>query len=155
MWMNRLPLSTALLVIGLIFGAQADESPAAAADYLIALRQTGMAIQSSVVAAILQAIGTNADIVPFAATGDAMAEWSQGLPDQFPPGTESGQNTQARPAVWSDRAGFEKAAANLTVAAQAMAKAATAGNQSEFIKAFRATSLACATCHVTYRSGRN
>jgi cytochrome c556 len=70
-------------------------------------------------------------------------------------GTESGQHTQARPAVWSDRAGFEKAATNLTVAAQAMAKAAAANNQREFINAFRATSLACATCHVTYRSGRN
>jgi cytochrome c556 len=114
-----------------------------------------MAIQSSVVASILQAISANVDIVPFEATSDAMAKWSQRLPDLFPPGTDSGHNTQARPAVWSDRAGFEKAAANLTIAAQAMAKAAAAGNQSEFIKAFRATSLACATCHVTYRSGRN
>jgi cytochrome c556 len=153
--MNKLLLSMAILGIGGICGAQADDSQAAAADDLIAVRQAGMAVQSSVVAAILQAIGTNADIMPFAATGDAMAEWSQGLPELFPPGTESGQNTQARPAVWSDRAGFEKAAANLTVAAQAMAKAAAAENQREFINAFRATSLACATCHVTYRSGRN
>jgi cytochrome c556 len=153
--MNKLLLSMAILAIGGNCGAQADDSQAAAADDLIAVRQAGMAVQSSVVAAILQAIGTNADIMPFAATGDAMAEWSQGLPELFPPGTESGQNTQARPAVWSDRAGFEKAAANLTVAAQAMAKAAAADNQREFINAFRATSLACATCHVTYRSGRN
>jgi cytochrome c556 len=153
--MNRLLLSMAILGVGGICGAQADDSQAAATDAVIAVRQAGMAVQSSVVAAILQAIGTNADIMPFAATGDAMAEWSQRLPDLFPPGTESGQNTQARPAVWSDRAGFEKAAASLTVAAQAMAKAAAADNQREFINAFRATSLACATCHVTYRSGRN
>jgi cytochrome c556 len=153
--MNKLLLGMALLAIGGICGAKADNPPAATADDPIAVRQSGMAMQSSVIAAILQAIGTNADIVPFEAAGDAMAKWSQGLPDLFPPGTESGQNTQARPAVWSDRVGFEKAAANLTVAAQAMAKAAAAGNQAEFIKAFRATSLACATCHVTYRSGRN
>ena len=153
--MNKLLLSMAILAIGGTHGARAEASPAAAADDLIAVRQAGMAVQSSVVAAILQAIGTNADIMPFAAAGDAMAEWSQGLPELFPPGTESGQNTQARPAVWSDRAGFETAAANLTVAAQAMAKAAAADNQREFINAFRATSLACATCHVTYRSGRN
>jgi cytochrome c556 len=153
--MNQLLLSMAILAIGGILGARAENAPAASADDLIAVRQVGMAIQSSVVAAILQAIGTNADITPFEATGDAMAEWSQGLPSLFPAGTEAGHATQARPAVWSDRAGFEKAAANLTIAAQAMAKAAAADNQREFINAFRATSLACATCHVTYRSGRN
>jgi cytochrome c556 len=153
--MNKLLLSMAILGIMGTYAASADDAPAASADEVIAVRQAGMAVQSSAVAEILQAIGTNADITPFEATGDAMAEWSKGLPGLFPPGTESGQNTQARPAVWSDRAGFENAAANLTKAALAMAKAAAANNQREFINAFRATSLACATCHVTYRSGRN
>jgi cytochrome c556 len=151
-YMNKLLLSIALLAIGRIHGAHADGPMP---DELIAARKASMEAQSSLLAAIMQAIVVNADIRPFAATGEAIATWSRDLLDLFPTGTEAGNDTQARPAVWSDRAGFEKAAANLTEAAQTMAKAAAAGDQAEFIKAYRGTMLACAACHVTYRFGRN
>ena len=75
------------------------------AEDLIAVRQGSMAMQATVIAAILQAIATDADIAPFADAGNAMAEWSRGMPALFPPGTEVGNNTQARAVVWSDRAG--------------------------------------------------
>jgi cytochrome c556 len=144
-----------LLPIGGIHGAQADGPPAVTPDALIAARKASMEAQSSLLAAIMQAIIVNADIRPFAATGDAIAAWASDLPDLFPAGTEVGNDTQARPAVWSDRAGFEKAAAKLTEAAQTMAKTAASGDQAEFLKSYRGTMLACAACHVTYRSGRN
>jgi cytochrome c556 len=153
--MNRLLLSIALVGTASLHAGSAENPPAPTADDLIAARKAGMEVQSSTIAAILQAIGANADITHFEAAGDAIAAWGQALPELFPPGTETGQDTQARPAVWSDRAGFEKAAAKLTAAARTMAKAAAAGNQSEFINAFRATNLACAACHFTYRFGRN
>jgi cytochrome c556 len=153
--MKTLALSLAILSISGVLGANAQGPPSGSADDLVLARKSGMEVQASVIAAILQAIGTSADISQFAGAGDAMAAWSQTIPELFPAGTEAGNDTQARPAVWSDRAGFEKAAAILTAAAQSMAKAAAAGNQSEFIRAFRATSLACASCHVTFRSGRN
>jgi cytochrome c556 len=153
--MNRLLLSIALLGFVGIQGAKADDPPAVAADDLIAARRTGMEMQASVIAAILQAIAANADITQFAAPGDAMAAWGKDMLELFPPGTEGGQDSKASPAVWSDRAGFENAAARLTTAAQAMAKAAAAGDQTEFINGFRATNLACANCHFTYRFGRN
>ena len=153
--MNRLLLSMAILAIGGIHRVQADDPPAVTPDELITARKASMEAQSSRLAAIMPAIVINADIRPFAATGDAIAAWADDLPNLFPTGTEAGNDTQARPAVWSDRAGFEKAAAKLTEAAQTMAKAAAAGDQAEFIKAYRGTMLACAACHVTYRSGRN
>ena len=153
--MNRLVIGIALLVVVGILGAPADGSPPSSADDLVTARKAGMEDQAAVIASILQSIGTNADVAQFAAAGDAMAAWSETIGELFPPGTEAANGTQARPAVWSDRDGFEKAAADLTKAARAMAKAAAAGDQPAFITAYRATSLACAACHVTYRSGRN
>jgi cytochrome c556 len=153
--MKKLALSMALLGIGGVLGANAQGSLAGTADDLIVARKAGMEAQASTIAAILRAIGAGADIMPFEAAGVAMAAWGQALPELFPVGTEVGNDTQARPAVWSDRAGFERAAANLTAAAQSMAKAAAAGNQAEFIRAFRVTNLACAACHFSYRFGRN
>jgi cytochrome c556 len=122
---------------------------------LITARRAGMQVQASTIAAILNAIAGNADITQFAAAADAIAARGRDMVALFPRGSEGGPDTKAASAVWSDRAGFESAAAGLTTAAQAMAKAAAAGNQADFIRAFRATSLACATCHVTYRYGRN
>jgi cytochrome c556 len=153
--MNRLLPSIALLAIGSIHGVQADDAPAVTPDELIAARKAGMEVQSLLLAAITQGIITGADIRPFEATGNAISAWGTNLLELFPAGTEVGNDTQARAAVWSDRAGFEKAAAKLTEAAQRMAKAAAGGDQAEFIRAYRGTMLACAGCHVTYRSGRN
>jgi cytochrome c556 len=147
--MKALLASFALLLTGGLQGAQAD-----APEELIIARKASMETQSAKLAAITQAIVINADVKQFATTGEEIAEWSQGIVAMFPDGTE-GQGSDARPAVWSDRPGFEKAAANLGDAAQRMAKAATGGDQSAFLRAYRGTMLACAACHFTYRTGRN
>ena len=138
-----------LLAIGVVQDAQAD-----APEELIIARKASMEEQSAKLAAITQAIVINADIAQFASTGEEIAEWSKGIAAMFPDGTD-GHGSDARPAVWSDRPGFEKAAANLEVAAERMAKAATGGDQSAFLRAYRGTMLACAACHFTYRTGRN
>jgi cytochrome c556 len=153
--MSRLLLAIAILAVGSVRAAAPCDTPVAAADEWIATRQAGMAFQASLIADIVRAIGTEAEIAPFAGVGEAIAAWSMALPDLFPVGTERGHGTRALPAVWSDRAGFEQAAASLTQAALTMAKAAGAGDRPAFIKAAGATSLACARCHFTYRFGLN
>jgi cytochrome c556 len=153
--MNRLLLVVALLAVWSIQRGTTQGPASAAADDLIAARQAGMVIQASLIADILRAVGSNADISPFEDAGEAIAAWAVALPDLFSEGTEHGHNTRALPAIWSDRAGFEQAATNLTQSALIMAKAAAANNQFEFIKAFRATNLACAKCHFAYRYGLN
>jgi cytochrome c556 len=153
--MTNLPRIFALLAIAAVQAAMADDSPPPNAADLIAARRAGMEVQATRIAAILKTVGTDADVTQFAADAAAMAAWGQDIPALFPPGTEGGPDTKASAAVWSDRPGFENAAARLTTAAESMAKAAAAGDQPAFIKAFRATSLACAACHVTYRFGKN
>jgi cytochrome c556 len=139
----------ALLAIGGLHGAWAD-----APEELIVARKASMEEQSARLAAITQAILVNADVTQFATTGEQIADWSKGIVAMFPDGTD-GHGSDARPGVWLDRSGFERAAANLEAAAERMAKAAAAGDQSAFRRAYRGTMLACAACHFTYRTGRN
>ena len=152
--MNKLLLCVALLGMGVIYGARAEDPPATAADDLIATRQADMAIQTSLLEAIMMAIGADADIVPLKDAAGAIEALGMAIPELFPEGTERGHNTRALPAVWSDRAGFEKAAANLTEAARRMANAAATDNRPEFAKANLATVAACSTCHMAYRGAR-
>ena len=127
--MNKLLLCVALLGMGGIYGARAEDPPATVADDLIATRQADMAIQTSLLEAIMMAIGADADIMSLKDAAGAIEALGTAIPELFPEGTERGHNTRALPAVWSDRAGFEKAAANLTEAARRMANAAATDNR--------------------------
>jgi cytochrome c556 len=152
--MNKILLCVALLGMGGIYGARAGDPLPTTADELIATRQADMAIQTSLLESIMMAIGAEADILPLKDAADAIEALGMAIPDLFPEGTERGHNTRARPAVWSDRAGFEKAAANLTEAARRMADAAATDNRPEFAKANLATVAACSVCHMAYRGAR-
>ena len=68
----------------------------------------------------------------------------------FPPGSETGQGTEAAPAIWEDRAGFEKA---LATWGEAVDAAIVANPQSlEETKAAAGPIFnACKGCHDDYR----
>lgn len=152
--MSKLLLCAAFLGMGGIYGTRAEERAATTADDLIATRQADMAVQTSLLESIMMAIGADADILPLKDAAEAIEALGMAIPELFPEGTERGHNTRARPAVWSDRAGFEKAAANLTEAARRMANAAATDNRTGFAKANLETVAACSTCHMAYRGAR-
>jgi cytochrome c556 len=64
----------------------------------------------------------------------------------FPEGSEKGANTEAGPAIWSDRAGFD-AAVNKFVADTS----ATVTDLDSFKAAFGAATANCGACHKAYR----
>jgi cytochrome c556 len=68
----------------------------------------------------------------------------------FPPGSETGEDTEAAPAIWEDRAGFDQALANWT---DAVAAAIDANPQSlEAMKPVVGPVFkSCKGCHDTYR----
>jgi cytochrome c556 len=70
--------------------------------------------------------------------------------DLFPEGSETGEETRAAPAIWEDRAGFEKALADFGAAADA-ALAASPGTLDEARPALGPVFQACRSCHETYR----
>lgn len=72
----------------------------------------------------------------------------------FPHGTgaEAGVVTRARPEIWSDPRGFERAGAGLLVAARNLNRAAQSGNVESVRAAVPPLARACRACHDSYRA---
>lgn len=70
--------------------------------------------------------------------------------DLFPPGTETGMDTEAAPAIWEDRDGFDQALANWREAIDA-AIAANPMNLEDAKPVAGAVFKTCKGCHDTYR----
>ncbi|GAB6052984.1 cytochrome c [Magnetospira thiophila] len=68
----------------------------------------------------------------------------------FPEGSTHPES-KARPEVWSDRAGFEKAAERAVTAAEALQAAVESGEGDQLAKAFDGLFSACKNCHESYR----
>jgi cytochrome c556 len=150
--MKRLLLIVALLAVGVVHGVRAEGTVSAPADDFIAARQAGMDLQFALVGNVKRILESKSDTKLSKDAGDAIAAWGRAIPGLFAPGTDRGHNTRALPVIWSDRSGFEKAASNLTEAAQALSKAASAGNEADVATAFQSTGQACSACHRTYRA---
>lgn len=90
----------------------------------------------------------------YAAAG--LAKWAKALPSLFPRGTVLGQtdvSTQAEPAVWTDRKGFEAAAATYAVATAELARRAQANDGPGFKAQLAEVKEACSACHASYKAG--
>lgn len=81
----------------------------------------------------------------FAALSDKFA----GFAELFPPGSDVG-DTKAKPAIWSDRAGFDAASAGFRKALADNAPAA--GTEDGFKAGFTAVANACRACHQSYKN---
>jgi len=84
------------------------------------------------------------------ASFETFDEASAQLGDLFPPGSETGQDTEAAPAIWEDRAGFEDALATWAGAVDA-AIAANPQTLDETKPVAGEVFKACKGCHDNYR----
>jgi cytochrome c556 len=73
------------------------------------------------------------------------------IPSLFPPGTESGFNTKAGPAIWSDFEGFKALSDKMATDAKAAAEAATTLDGLKGV--LNQVGQNCQACHEKYRSG--
>jgi len=80
----------------------------------------------------------------------AMNAAALGFGGKFPEGSETGAETEAAPAIWSDRAGFDAAIAALIADTDA-AIAAEAGDLETMRAAFGTVAENCKSCHESYR----
>lgn len=120
---------------------------------IIAVRKAGQDLVLGDFTGMVQAAKNKLpDVKPFAASALALAHWEPQFVQMFPPGTEHGDNTKALPAIWSDRAGFEKAADKLTTEATKLAGIAKAGDQAAFAPQVKAVGDACTACHKQFRA---
>jgi cytochrome c556 len=146
-------MAGAVLAVGVVGSAYAQGTVPMSADAIIAARQAGYDNMSASVADMKRAVEAKVtEVKPFKNNADAIVHWARAVPSLFPPGTEKGHNTKALPTVWSDRAGFEKAAANLATAGEALSKAAADNDAAAFAVAFQNTGKACGGCHHDFRA---
>ena len=141
-------LGSALVPAGL---AWADATIHLPAEQIIESRQSGQDVIYAVIADMKAAVAAKADVKPFADSAGALARWFHNFPNLFPAGTETGHDTKARPEVFSDSAGFAKAAQDASDAAASLAEAAKAGDQAAFAEKFKALGAACGACHKAYK----
>ncbi len=94
--------------------------------------------------------GAEAKKIAYAA--DGLAAWAKALPAMFPPGT--GPNvvqTYAKAEVWTDRAGFLKAAANYIAQTEKLSVLAHANDTDGFKTQLVVVGDACKSCHDLYQ----
>jgi len=125
---------------------------AGSADAIIAGRQAAYDLMAGNGAAMKATVDGGLAVKPLLPGAKGMAAWARAIPGMFPAGTDTGHNTKALPAVWSDRAGFEKSAAALATAADKLVVSANADDKAAFATAFKETTDACGACHHDYRA---
>lgn len=143
--------ATAMMLVaaaGLL--AAAVERRRADADDLIAARQAAMALSGATFGGMKAAIDGGGDVTKLGFSAKALTAWAHALPGLFPVGSDGG-TTKALPTVWSDRAGFEKAAANYEAEARKLGDLAKAGDKAGVAAQWTVVRGACQACHDGYR----
>jgi cytochrome c556 len=142
----------ALATGGLATAQAPGMSPDSAAKF-IAVRQAGLDMSAVTLGSMFKAPeGTEAKAMGFQA--NALSRWSQVLPTLFPAGTgaESGAKTRALPTIWSDRPGFDKAAADYQAATAKLLEMSKANDTAGFKAQLKAVDATCDACHAVYRA---
>ena len=120
------------------------------ADQLIAGRQAAFELSGATFGGMKATIDAGGDVTKLAFSARALTDWAHALPGMFPAGSDGGA-TRALPTVWSDRAGFEKAAATYEAAATKLGELAKAGDKAGVAAQWTVVRGACSACHDSYR----
>jgi cytochrome c556 len=139
-----------VLLISLVILAPPPLSNAAEPN-IVETRQAGQDLLAGDFAGIRAVVATHGDVKTLETPAKAMARWIRQFPTQFPPGTEKISGTKALPAVWSDPAGFQKAANVLADASDKLAVLAKSGDADGVASQVKVVGEACGACHRTYR----
>jgi cytochrome c556 len=139
---------SALVVLTLALAGAAH----AAGPDPIETRQAGQDLMAADYAGIRAVVAAKGDVKTLQKPAEALARWIKQFPSHFPPGSDTGHNTKALPAVWSDPAGFHKAADNFVAAADKLAELAKAGDADAVGPQVKLVGEACGACHRTYRA---
>ena len=140
-----------LAVLAVLAVAAVGTAQAAGYDP-IETRQAGQDLLAGTFNGIKALVASKGDMKTVENSAKSMARWIKQFPSQFPKGSEEGHNTKALPVIWTDPAGFQKAANDLDVAATKLAELAKAGDTDGATAQVKVVGDACAACHKTYRA---
>lgn len=123
----------------------------ATAGDVVAERKAGLKQMSGHLEAIKGILDSRGELGPVAGRATEMQRFFEGFPARFPPGSDK-DGSRALPAVWSDRAGFEQANANMVAVLGKLRDAAASGDAGATATAFRETGGTCGACHRNHRA---
>ena len=163
--MGRVPVSKRYLILAAVCAlavgglAQAQSAPPAGvtltADQVVKARQSAFMLSAADFGGMKGFIDHGDEVAPLAFNSGALVRWANTIPTMFPAGTGPGQvtvPTKARPEIWSDRAGFEAAAANYAAEATKLRDLAKAGDKPGFATQWGVVRQSCSACHDKYRA---
>jgi cytochrome c556 len=137
-------------------GLPQEDIPGVSGLDAIAARQASLDMSSITFRSMGDAMNAGREAKTQAYPAAALAKWAKALPRMFPPGTGKGEtsaNTQAFTAIWRDRAGFDRAAANYAAATARLASLAAANDTAGFTRQLEEVNQACSFCHTRYKEG--
>jgi cytochrome c556 len=118
-------------------------------DAIVARKDT-MKTDGKIFKAMKATVEAGAPVRPFAEDAQWFVDWGKQIPAMFPPGSETGHDTKAKPKIWTDKPGFDRFAGDMVAAAQKLVVAAKADDKAAFGDAFHALGKACGGCHKAY-----
>jgi cytochrome c556 len=155
MWKRLTALAGAMIGLAAAGSPQEAAAGVAGAD-AIAARQASLDMSSITFRSMSEAMKAGREAKSQAYPAAALAKWAKALPAMFPAGTGKGETrveSQALPAIWRDRAGFEQAAANYAAATARLAALAAANDTAGFTTQLEQVDRACSSCHGRYKEG--
>lgn len=118
-------------------------------EEIVAARRAAM-MMSAATFGSLRAQANAEDLKRAGFPAHGLNEWAKAIPSMFPAGTDTAP-TEALPAVWSDRAGFEMAAQSMAAATASLGQAAAVNDKAAYATALDQIGKACSGCHDKYR----
>ena len=147
----RIILAGALLTSGYALYAKPMAHPSAPSGAeLVAARQAGMDMSASTLTLLKNASTNGVPLKNLAFPSSGLARWAAALPTMFSDNTKGVVN-RAKPAIWTDRAGFNAKAQVFIDATKALSAAAAADDKPGFDAALASTGAACKGCHESYQ----
>ena len=125
--------------------------PSAPLD-VIAFRRANYKWMGETFDAMKKAVADGSDVAPFAPKAADIAVWARRIPTVFPDGTQTGGETKAQPAIWTNHAVFEQRADALATNADKLATIAATGDKAAFAAQYQTTGAACGACHREFRA---
>ena len=148
---TRPRLILAILAAGA--GLAAVATAAVKPESAIAYRQAGYTMLGWNFGPMAQMVRGKApfDQAAFARHAERVAFLAPQLLEGFPTGSASGAPTEAKPEIWSDRAGFEAKMDALVEESRTLAEVARGGDEAAMKAQFGKTAETCKACHDAYR----
>ena len=150
--MKVLSAAIAIGIVGVAATAVAQKSPVPEHAAAVKGRQAAF-LMSAASMGNMKAAAARGDVKSQAFAARAMARWAGALPGMFPPGSTA-PDSEALPTIWSDRAGFEKRAADYAAAATKLAELAGANDAAGFAAQLDVVGGTCGACHKDYRKAQ-